>query len=207
MLIFIDFCDGFLNSYSCVSILLLIENGSLFLSDQKRELFQDLAPLLWNSFGTIAALLQVCFSVILHCLLIVKSVCWSNVLNVLNWALFRYTFRRLCQYIQCYPLQHSPQRSQTVFAMHLLFFRFTSYSFSLNCIFYVWWFFFLNQLRSYFLHKCNSLLYSLCLNILICQYLSLTILLKYLESCYPSFLNSVSQRMNKIKQVSFFFPF
>ena len=26
---------------------------------QKRELFQDLAPLLWNSFGTIAALLQV----------------------------------------------------------------------------------------------------------------------------------------------------
>ena len=28
---------------------------------QKREIFQDLAPLLWHSFGTIAALLQVCF--------------------------------------------------------------------------------------------------------------------------------------------------
>ena len=27
---------------------------------QKREIFQDLAPLLWHSFGTIAALLQVC---------------------------------------------------------------------------------------------------------------------------------------------------
>ena len=26
---------------------------------QKREIFQDLAPLLWNSYGTIAALLQV----------------------------------------------------------------------------------------------------------------------------------------------------
>ena len=27
---------------------------------KKRELFQDLAPLLWNSFRTIAVLLQVC---------------------------------------------------------------------------------------------------------------------------------------------------
>ena len=26
---------------------------------QKREIFQDLAPLLWDSYGTIAALLQV----------------------------------------------------------------------------------------------------------------------------------------------------
>ncbi|KAH9606319.1 hypothetical protein KSS87_000234 [Heliosperma pusillum] len=34
------------------------ENALLELS-KKRELFQDLAPLLWNSFGTIAALLQV----------------------------------------------------------------------------------------------------------------------------------------------------
>lgn len=33
------------------------ENALLELS-KKRELFQDLAPLLWNSFGTIAALLQ-----------------------------------------------------------------------------------------------------------------------------------------------------
>lgn len=32
----------------------------LFYVLQKREQFQDLAPLLWNSFGTIAALLQVC---------------------------------------------------------------------------------------------------------------------------------------------------
>ncbi|GMN52582.1 hypothetical protein TIFTF001_021724 [Ficus carica] len=36
----------------------LRENALLELS-KKRELFQDLAPLLWNSFGTIAALLQV----------------------------------------------------------------------------------------------------------------------------------------------------
>ncbi|KAI5674776.1 hypothetical protein M9H77_15140 [Catharanthus roseus] len=37
----------------------LRENALLELSKlQKRELFQDLAPLLWNSFGTIAALLQ-----------------------------------------------------------------------------------------------------------------------------------------------------
>ncbi|KAF2314162.1 hypothetical protein GH714_023809 [Hevea brasiliensis] len=35
----------------------LRENALLELS-KKRELFQDLAPLLWNSFGTIAALLQ-----------------------------------------------------------------------------------------------------------------------------------------------------
>ncbi|XP_057809845.1 uncharacterized protein LOC131024356 [Salvia miltiorrhiza] len=35
----------------------LRENSLLELS-KKRELFQDLAPLLWNSFGTIAALLQ-----------------------------------------------------------------------------------------------------------------------------------------------------
>ncbi|CAI0379403.1 unnamed protein product [Linum tenue] len=36
----------------------LRENALLELS-KKRELFKDLAPLLWNSFGTIAALLQV----------------------------------------------------------------------------------------------------------------------------------------------------
>ncbi|KAL7605920.1 hypothetical protein Lser_V15G20331 [Lactuca serriola] len=36
----------------------LRENSLLELT-KKRELFQDLAPLLWNSFGTIAALLQV----------------------------------------------------------------------------------------------------------------------------------------------------
>ncbi|KAL0362288.1 UNVERIFIED_CONTAM: CCR4-NOT transcription complex subunit [Sesamum calycinum] len=35
----------------------LRENALLELS-KKRELFQDLAPLLWNSFGTVAALLQ-----------------------------------------------------------------------------------------------------------------------------------------------------
>ncbi|CAN4097176.1 unnamed protein product [Withania somnifera] len=35
----------------------LRENALLELS-KKRELFQNLAPLLWNSFGTIAALLQ-----------------------------------------------------------------------------------------------------------------------------------------------------
>ncbi|PQM39215.1 hypothetical protein Pyn_02938 [Prunus yedoensis var. nudiflora] len=35
----------------------LRENALLELS-KKEELFQDLAPLLWNSFGTIAALLQ-----------------------------------------------------------------------------------------------------------------------------------------------------
>uniref|UniRef100_A0A0D6R2F3 CCR4-NOT transcription complex subunit 9 n=1 Tax=Araucaria cunninghamii TaxID=56994 RepID=A0A0D6R2F3_ARACU len=33
------------------------ENALLDLS-KKRELFQDLAPMLWHSFGTIAALLQ-----------------------------------------------------------------------------------------------------------------------------------------------------
>ncbi|KAJ0790441.1 putative transcription regulator Rcd1-like family [Helianthus annuus] len=38
----------------------LRENALLELS-KKRELFQDLAPLLWNSFGTIAALLQVLY--------------------------------------------------------------------------------------------------------------------------------------------------
>ncbi|KAJ6751753.1 hypothetical protein OIU85_002202 [Salix viminalis] len=32
--------------------------GTIAALIQKRELFQDLAPLLWNSFGTIAALLQ-----------------------------------------------------------------------------------------------------------------------------------------------------
>ncbi|PPD75202.1 hypothetical protein GOBAR_DD27874 [Gossypium barbadense] len=36
----------------------LRESALLELS-KKRELFQDLAPLLWNSFGTIAALLQI----------------------------------------------------------------------------------------------------------------------------------------------------
>ncbi|MCL7034504.1 hypothetical protein MKW94_025177, partial [Papaver nudicaule] len=35
----------------------LRENDLLDLS-KKRERFQDLAPLLWNSFGTIAALFQ-----------------------------------------------------------------------------------------------------------------------------------------------------
>ncbi|XP_052207758.1 uncharacterized protein LOC127811693 isoform X3 [Diospyros lotus] len=40
----------------------LRENALLELS-KKRELFQDLAPLLWNSFGTIAALLQEIISI------------------------------------------------------------------------------------------------------------------------------------------------
>ncbi|KAF2587045.1 hypothetical protein F2Q70_00036888 [Brassica cretica] len=40
----------------------LRENALLELS-KKRELFQDLAPLLWNSFGTIAALLQLVHNV------------------------------------------------------------------------------------------------------------------------------------------------
>ncbi|XP_043689351.1 CCR4-NOT transcription complex subunit 9-like [Telopea speciosissima] len=44
----------------------LRENALLELS-KKREIFQDLAPLLWNSFGTIAVLLQEIIS-IYHCL-------------------------------------------------------------------------------------------------------------------------------------------
>lgn len=34
--------------------------SSSFFSLQKRDIFQDLAPLLWYSYGTIAVLLQVC---------------------------------------------------------------------------------------------------------------------------------------------------
>lgn len=37
----------------------MVKKNSI-LSFQKREIFQDLAPLLWHSFGTVAALLQVC---------------------------------------------------------------------------------------------------------------------------------------------------
>uniref|UniRef100_A0A2K1YHG6 Uncharacterized protein n=1 Tax=Populus trichocarpa TaxID=3694 RepID=A0A2K1YHG6_POPTR len=37
----------------------LRENALLELSKNK-DLFQDLAPFVWNSFGTIAALIQVC---------------------------------------------------------------------------------------------------------------------------------------------------
>lgn len=49
--------------FSVCLVLLLHSRVShfLFYVLQKREQFQDLAPLLWNSFGTIAALLQVCY--------------------------------------------------------------------------------------------------------------------------------------------------
>ena len=48
---------------------------------QKREMFPDLAPLMWHSFGTMFVLLQVCSN---PCALLCILIVWSSLLGALS---------------------------------------------------------------------------------------------------------------------------
>ena len=128
--------------------------SNLFLSFlfQKREIFQDLAPLLWHSFGTVAALLQVGYSycTVLNSVAMARvhmylcSSCYLSkggcpcvlIISIWNYwwfctfslfslsCCFENLCRRLCQFTLHFHLLLCRQLHQTVSAMHLHFFRY-----------------------------------------------------------------------------------